>query len=1086
MSYLHLCYAAAGAGKTRALVRAYLLPILDDPTSIKETLAITFTNRSTYEMKERILRYLDQLAKGEESELLEEMAEALSCDTPTLQKRAWAARHFILHHYGSFAVVTIDHFFQHLVTLFRQALSLGDHSVLIDQQKMLEEILTTFWEGLENHPSLNKAIKNFIRYKVEEGKSWNISREMKALANVVLDRSIPSLLIRDRSQAEAEKIEALFQARATEASNFKKRVASLAKHQLALIDQTHFRVEDFAWGEYGILGALKKLAKHEVTPLSKRLERAAKEAKNWAAQKSPYREELIAFAKEQLQPHLQALVDTYRLHYRSYTTFRAIAPLHHALIAAPHLHKLLERYIAQHQELPIAHIPSLIAGLIDQMSIDLVYTYLGERPIFLLIDEFQDLSQKQWQVLRPLLSYALEQKGKAFLVGDVKQSIYRWRGGAPELFLTQVKEEMKEFPIEEGKLSYNWRSKPSIIYFNNAFFSTAPNKLASHLEERLAEEGEKSPIVKQKTDEIRNAYAHTVQHHPKRPIGQRGYVEVVLFPKNRDGIKQDWREEAIAYTIQKIEACQTSGYALSDIALLVRDHQEAATLLKALMDYAKSPKAKPGLRYDARTAGRATIDSSPYIQLLVQAMYYIQSPSDPWIGTTLLHLYQTYGGNKQCKDSNSTREEHEYWMEGKLDEHIQTLLPKELYEKSAMLLGMPIYALVTKLIVLLELKDPKILPFIRAFQEAVYDFAKGGGDLGTFLAWWEREGKRSPSTAPALQDHLQIMTIHQAKGLGFKVVLLPFCSWALDHPPHHPPILWCKSKETSFDMPSQVPLYYGKHLRETHYREQGIREQFDIYLEALNLLYVALTRAKERLYIGAPRGEGKISHTGHLLTEVCLKELSTANLPGWEVSEREERKVFSIGSEDDAEQKVPPKKESAASPIVVERTTTHSEAALSHIIYTPERAEGSWWHALLKEVKYREEVEEVVQAHINSGRLEQKEAGQLLKEIGEWWKDPLLRDWFSTKWEIKQEWSMILPGGTIVRPDRVMIRGRSAVVLDFKHGKKEPSHRKQVEHYTAILGEMGYSPVEGFLFYIKENQLVNCRSKEKLTTPQPR
>ena len=860
MGNLHLCYAGAGAGKTHTLVQTYLTKALKRPAFFGRILAITFTNKATEEMKERIVSYLDRLVKGTDQALGEELQKALACDAPTLQEKANALLTMILHDYEDFSVCTIDGFFQMIVRNFAGELGLPlSYGLLLDVAPILEDTLWALLSTLARYPRLISAFTALSIHKIQQGKSWDCTGAIRQLGKIfLLDHGLDhGDHLNSKGAAREQKgngatIEDFFRSQKKAGVAFKAKLKEMAGALHQSIKARGLCAGDFAWGAHGIVGFLEKLYAQKEAKPSTRIYNAVTKRGHWVSAKSVHYSGMAGVVQDHWQPQLKALLDFYDSGYKKHATFRALQPLYYAMASVGPLRSILSEHELLQANIPVAYLPNLLGQVGSGVAVPFLYEKLGRYYDALLIDEFQDVSRGQWAQLHPLLHYGLAQGQDSFLVGDVKQAIYRWRGGDAGLFLSGVAATMGEDQIKESALGHNWRSRQHIVAFNNLFFKIAAELLSTYLGTLVGEAA--GAMLGEGADhqQIKKAYKHVAQRLPKASTGgELGYVELAFFPKKSTTADDyHWRDGAIARTIQKVEELQQKGHKLSDIGILVRDNKEATQLLDAFLGHKKSDKAIPGLSYEAHSPAGGKLGANPYIQLLVHGLMYVGDSKPGFTLTTLIHLYQTYGGGTRSGGTLS----HQYWTAGgEQQREKENLLPHLLLRQLTTLKRLPLYLLVDKLISLFGLRKEVSWPYVAIFQGQVDAFLRDyGGHLMDFLAWWARMGDRIPCGLDVAEDSLQVMTIHQSKGLAFDIVLLPFCTWPLDHPPTHPTILWTSTKTTPFDQLKKAPLYYGTHLKETYYQDAYHEEQIQAYLENLNLLYVAFTRARQGLYIFMP------------------------------------------------------------------------------------------------------------------------------------------------------------------------------------------------------------------------------------------
>ncbi|MEM9738035.1 MAG: UvrD-helicase domain-containing protein [Bacteroidota bacterium] len=1061
MSFIYLYDAAAGAGKTHTLVSYYILQLLKNPDHFSNILAITFTNKATQEMKERILIYLHHLAKGESGDLQKRMIAALQCRPEKLADRAKQALQKILYHYHDLAVTTIDSFFDRVIRSFQREYKLGvDYTLELDDKQVLSRCLEEIMSTLSDYPTLAKGLIEWALHKLQQGKRWELGKEMKAIGHHILHataayRDLHSTLV---SRSESDHI---FNHLAQSAQSFRNRLRAQATKMIKIIKQAGLGVEDFSWGEKGVVGFLQKVANGSLLQPSKRVRDSIE--KRWERKEGEQAAHASQLVESTLRPLLVEWIATYDEDAMLYHTVEAMLPLRYLFSLTQRIRDLVQQYENKHAKLLITHLSLLLQQTMQEVSDSDLFLKLGNVYNILLIDELQDVSLSQWASLVPLLRSSLAKGEHSLLVGDVKQSIYRWRGGDPQIFLHGVEKDLEDQAVKRKALRDNWRSGAHIINFNNTFFAASSEAITNAL---LAEVNQENPdqaeLIKKNIKQIKQSYQNVKQSVAQRtPPLPAGSVEVhLLADKKKEESSYHWKEHAIQLTIQQIEKLQKKGYLPQDIALLVRDHAEAQSLLQGLMAYQVSPHAQKDVSYEAAATSGLTISDHPTIMLLVSTLAYLYNQEDQYALATLLYYYHATRG----KEEAITTKMNDYaYLVGQNQLKAQQYLPSLFYTEQDHLKSLPLDRLIVKLVVIFDLQKEEAIPYLRRFQEAVHDFVKQQqGGIVDFLSWWQKRGAQVKLASQATH-HMQIMTIHQSKGLAFKAVLLPFCNWRLDHSPYYPPIIWGETHDSRLAPLGSLPLYYGQHLKATYFSSVYYQEKWRIYLEQFNLLYVACTRAIDYLFMVAPSRSqaGSMTHVADLIKQVMKEHYETV--------EHEHFVIGEIGQKNSnylvAKLIIPP--------------TSNYHSHVQHIdtllasLASPAHPTGVWWHALLASIKTRNDLAPLLTIYQARGAISEKERVSITKTLSRWWKNDLIFSWFSHEWEIKIEVPIMLPNGSIVRPDRIMLHNQQAVVVDFKTGLPKQADQKQVSTYRKLLRQMGYAPVKGYLLHIATGHLTS-------------
>ncbi len=857
--------SSAGAGKTHTLVSAYLKQALDQPEAFTQTLAVTFTNQATQEMKQRILAYLHSLAQGTPSALADELQRAKGWDNATLQRRAQAVLTNILHQYTRFSVSTIDSFFQKVIRSFAQELGLQrGFRIELAQKHVLDTLIDELVEAAGQDTQLRQWLITFAEEKLLSGKHWHFRRELATLGQELFSESFGA---QQEALVQATTDQTVLHHFAQQLSQcittFEQQLQRLGQQANAAIQRAGLAVQDFAYGQAGAAGYLAGLAtkRRRWTPTQRALQ-ALQHVGVWHTRTSDKQDHIRQVVQQTLQPCLQQVVDFYQAHHCHYYTALAVQHFFYAFGISTQLLERLRDYRATHNVMLVSDATLFLRKIIAENDTPFVYEKIGAFYKHFLIDEFQDISGFQWHNLRPLIENSLNEGNASLVVGDVKQSIYRWRGGDWRLLLTQLEEDVG--PTEVIRLAHNWRSKQHIVDFNNALFATAADALVLHLTSTLAglqDDALRERLLAQ-AQLLGTAYQDVRQKLPpqQRMQPHKGRVRIA-FVEDAEAPPQSWQQKVLAQLPPLIETLQQEGFAPKDIALLVRSHAEGRTIFRTLLAHQQSPLAQPGCQYKVISAESLYLSHNPFINLLVNALRCLADGSNSLAQAELLHLHQVY-------------------VLGTAPDATKAGLPEAFTAQRLHWLQLPLYELVEALISLFRLRQTAAAPFLQAFQDAVLAFSTLElADVHTFLTWWEELGYQHTLPRTQEQDAMTLMTIHQAKGLQFKVVIVPFCAWNLDHNPHHPPTLWCHTDAPPFAEFPSLPVRYAGQLRDTVYAQAYYEEYMQAHLDHLNLLYVAFTRPEDRLYVFAQRPT-----KATLRTTAGLLYHAVAQQQGWDAA----------------------------------------------------------------------------------------------------------------------------------------------------------------------------------------------------------
>jgi ATP-dependent exoDNAse (exonuclease V) beta subunit len=1100
MSSLYIYKSAAGSGKTHVLVRAYLQLALQSPDNFRRILAVTFTNQATKEMKQRILTSLNSMAQGIDIPLTQELLGLNKWDKNTLQTRAQLVRSQILHHYDHFKVSTIDSFFQTIIRSFAKELGIPPgFNVQLQQESVLDEVIEKVIGSANYNTKLQKWLITFAKHKLLSGKSWHFKKELGTLG-AELFKEVFSL-------QEAELMHAI--SNQTDLNSFlvtldriildfENSLQALGQKSIEFIQKAQLSVADFAYGQIGVAGYLSNLQQNKKFTPTKRAINAAENSSAWSTKSSPNKQAITEVVENGLQDLLRQVIGFYQSHYRPYYTALAIQEFVHALGIMTHLKEKLQDYRANNQVMLVSDATNLIRQVIDENDTPFIYEKIGTHYKHFLMDEFQDISGFQWKNIKPLINNSLAEGYNSLLVGDVKQSIYRWRGGNWRLLLSQLEKEIGN--TKTTSLYYNWRSKQHIIDFNNTFFTEASLILTQHLQAEIEEitEPELRQTLLEQVKDLATAYQDVYQqipHHrsPENP----GYVQVTLFQdqETATGETISWKDQVKQQLPSLIESLQDEGFALEDIALLVRNNAEGRELFQTLLTYQHSNLAKPGYRYEAISVESLYLGNNPWINILINALRYLANKKDEIAEAELTYFYQCY----VCEINHPSVVYH-HWQSSAIQQQSESqnpLLPERFLNEQINLQQLPLYERIAALISIFQLQRADMVPFIQAFQDAVLQYLKReSAEIQHFLVWWNTQGSQLSLPRMEGQEAMSIMTIHQAKGLQFKVVILPFCEWYFDHNPKMSPIIWCPSSIAPFSDFPILPLRYNKSLKDTIYINAYYEERMQTYLDNLNLLYVAFTRPEDRLYVFAHHpSKPALKSTAELLYQIFTqeeqlhtnKEDTLKTYLTWKQHWDTATNTLTLGkpepvvrttSQTDLGHAAPllsnPWRdrltdEPSFSPVGNQATVSNVQARQIQLITT-----------ILTNLQHENQLQSSLAALQVEHGLSQAERDDLQQYIASLWENPTIRAWYEGSWIVQRHASILAPTGQVYQPQRIMTQKQSAVLVDFlTHANAYNQACKQLQETAALLVNMDYISVQVYLLDIRTKILHHFPFEKK-------
>ncbi len=1042
--------SSAGSGKTHNLVRTFLSLALqtDDPSRYRSILAITFTNKASHEMKERVITTLKAMSRDEEPPaMFHQVMKDLGLSETELRKRARNTLRHLLHHYTDLSISTIDKFVHRIISNFARDLKLPmDFELEVEEDEVLEKAISLLVSRAGEDKDLTRALVEFTEAKAADEKSWHVEQDLKAFARRTLDEEGLHHLEELRELSVHEILE-VRQTLTRRIKTFEEKVRSIGEQGVRLLEENDIPLKAMAHGKSGIgqyFHYLKEVRSDKLQPNKTVAEKVIGQGK-WVASKA---EEAEAAAIERVRPQLeqryhqaQDLIDQ---EFSRYQLDRLVSKNLYALALVNEIEKVLLEIKEENDLLMISDMNKIISGIVLHEPAPFIYERIGNRYRDLLVDEFQDTSVMQWQNLLPLVENSLSTGHTAMLVGDGKQAIYRWRNGDVEQFHRlpaleapesapdlKEKEHLLKASFQEELLETNRRSRKNIVTFNNAFFAQLADLL---------------------TTDLRTIYEDVTQQPLDHSKKEGGYVRVEAF--GEEGDQESYEEQTLKRVHQLVQEVLEQGYEKREVAILTRSNKDGSKTAEHLI--------RKGI--DVISSESLLLENSPEVTFLSSFLQYLLDGSNDenkaFLVEYLLRQKDRLKELPEVMERYAIRPRKESRtahidLEAFLQEY---QLPHDL----SWLLQEPVYEAFERLISLFQL-DKQADPYIQCFLDHAHRFTqKHGNDPDRFLEDWEERKSKLSITIPKGSNAVEVMTLHKAKGLQFPVVIMPFTSWRIRNSKDQ---LWASTPELPSPLSSMlVPV--KKELQDTSLALLYEQEQDRSLLDEINLLYVGMTRPQDQLYILTRPKKGTIG--GHLTdalgsAQFPLNEqgvMETGEVPFHLQPSRAEDKVIELSR--------------VFSTNWREKLRISRQAPEAWNIEDPERASeyGNLVHTLLSRLRSYEDVDRVLDRMCDEGALSRSEAGKLKRKTEEVFKDPDIRSWFAPGLNVKTETDLLTPKGHTLRPDRVVLQGEQATVIDHKTGIPREKHEEQLRTYGKHLKGMGYSEVKQYLLYFDEEQLV--------------
>ncbi len=1099
--------ASAGSGKTFTLATRFIELLIKKPTSYKEVLAVTFTVKATAEMKERILSQLYGLSHSlpdSESYLKQIMAdlakEQISFTEQEVRQRAGMALQLILHDYSNFNVETIDSFFQRILRNLARELELNANLRVelndTDVEALAVDRLIT---ELKGDDKVLGWIMSFIRQNMEEDKSWKVVDSIKEFGKKIFSHEYKehSIDINEKMQVE-EFFEKYQETLGKVMKAADEEMKATGKEFLNIIDGK-YTIEDFYQKGRGPAGYFVHLSEGNYFSAPNSYVVAAIDSIEGWVGKDNKDNDKRKFVEDNLLSLLPTTEEKRKKCVRNYNSAKAALANLNELRLLNNIEQIVKDINSNANCFLLSDTQNVLHDMMQGSDTPFVFEKIGGRIRHIMIDEFQDTSNIQWKNFKKLLLDCMAHRGSQnLIVGDVKQSIYRWRNSDWSL-LNNIEND-SDFAgnkLEPIVLDKNFRSEKNIIDFNNAFFCVAPKQEKQYLED---DGNEKASVVEEIYSPDLTRQELPVEKKPQ------GLVDIRLLPAAN---VKEFSSKCIEVTQKYIEQLIAAGAQQKDIAILTRENKHIASLGNKLKErfsnykFDSDDSIKETLSQCTFVSDDAfQLSSSVAVNIIVNAMKVLYNAQDLFSRTQLANDYNTY----------ISEDTIELLLDRKHNkEDVNKLLPEEFVNKEEYLRSLPLNDMAGEISHIFGInKLSNESAYVNAFFDALTSFTQTYiPDLDNFVEYWDSVMSEKTVKGGDVEG-IRLLTIHKAKGLEFDHVIVPFCDWELDKGS----TLWVEPTEQPFsDMPV-LPLD-SKKLKETIFSDAYHEEKLQNTVDNLNLLYVTFTRAKKNLFIigrnslRESKQKGKyVDYTRrsgllHKILPDVASELDGATFIGdteskegdlhftygslyvKNVEKKETENIFLKGKETHCV-------DMTFSPHKVEfRQSNDSRKFVAASDDDAEKREyikrGTICHNVLSHIYHLSDVDRVLGSFIEEGvlsdadpKLNKAAIAKLIRERVEDNKNPMVNEWFAEDVDVLDECTILSRNpqtGQVVklRPDRVVCKGDQVAVIDFKFAKPKDEHHAQVKTYMNLLRDMGYDKVEGYLWYGYTNDIEEVK-----------
>lgn len=1095
---LHLQRASAGSGKTFLLAKTFIRNFIaykgesgkyvlreNIGDSHGQILAITFTNKATNEMKQRIVTKLADLAgitgkPAEKTDYLKEFVKEFGVDEQRIRLQSMRALKMLLHSYSLFQVSTIDSFFQLILRTFANDTDLNDNyqvelnDTYVAQMGVDSILYAVKDDKSENNKKISYWIEKIIEEKLRKGKNWNpfnrnidargtVYSELISFTKILYKESFKDIQLELSDYFEKNidifnLIEVLQKYGELQVAPFRTTSIEAARKIVQVLD-SNGEALDCCYNGFG--GLLRNILESgDTKEISSSLEgqntrkfmngkiplfTKTRDKKGVLSNKMP---ELPTLALEMI---IAAEEWTKRDKLRSIN----ISKLHYLGILKEVL-GYIKDFRDENNVILLSDTNQLLKRIINKDDAPFIYERIGSYINHYLIDEFQDTSQLQWDNLRPLLMESVSNNHDNLIIGDVKQSIYRFRNAEPDLIDRKVPSDASLDVHLFGTTSaenMNWRSAKEIVEFNNAFFKS----FVEHLD-----------IIKPSERRLSDMYGNVQQDI--RHQDKKGYVEVNIT----EGICYERMGPLVTELLSR-------GYEQKDIVLLVNVNSEADELVKHLLEYNKTCPPEKQINFISEES--LCISESHAVKIIISILHSIangmcgdeddsekKQSADFTNFSRLYHYYMSKNPNLKPIDTINAFIDGDF-EEIRVDEflkNMQTVALPALVESIANTFAA-------------EFLDGDAC-YIAAFQDMVIDYCeKYPSDITSFLKWWNNVGVNVSISSPEGTNAVAIMTIHKSKGLEYDCVIMPTCMWGFNPSSRFVETLWVKpclgNLPDDFNheiIPPYIPIEATSALDgspyESHYKEYLDKVKVDM----LNKTYVAFTRAKKELYVFAPlakkidtqKGITKCDRMGYYINEVICNGYGFG-LSGVLCEMNGNSVLISYGSKVNKEKENKTKSEENIKNI----KNYNINSSLGLLTYKSDkddsiydedddpdpRSEGNVLHYIMSKIKLPADLHNAVLTAMVKGLINKTQADKYENLLKFMLEKTEMRQWFDPSLKVVNE-RPILSGKERVnyRPDRIVVTpDKEVVVIDYKFGVvKTSKYSDQIANYINLLKEV--------------------------------
>ena len=1052
-----VCKSSAGSGKTFTLVKSYLTIALSDnshrPFLFKKILAITFTNKAAAEMKERILKTLREISSGELQKGNKNMADVLQDELDIsfeeIQQRGQRLLKEILHHYADFSVSTIDSFVHKIIRAFAFDLGLPlNFAIETDEKEIINQCVDRIVSKAGVDVEITDLLRSYTRTKVNENKNWQVDLEIKSFLTQILNE-VTREKLQQLSELTINDFKKIRFNLNQKKKKFENELIQLSEKAFTLLQKNDLKISDIYFGAAGIMSFFRKLEQKEfndkklshLEPHSNNNIKKTLEKKGaWTSEKKDIAKiEKISSIQLELEKLYFAGLDSLNQGLSDYNLISAIEKEIYALSLLNEAEKEIEEIKKEKNILFLSEFNQRISKLVIEEPAPFIYERMGEKYHYFLIDEFQDTSVTQWLNLLPLVINSLSQGHSNLLVGDGKQSIYRWRGGETRQFVELP--ELNSLPdflfknewtnnlknnYTENVLATNFRSYSEIVRFNNLFFDQR--------------------ILFLNLDICKSTYEKQAQKWQADKEGGLITLDILPYKKNHENI--DAFERVIRYIKESLE----DGYSLKDICLIIRKNETGRQCANYL-----TRRGIPVISSES-----LWLDNSTECNFIIQFLRFIVNPQDQISFISTIHYCKEF-------DLITPNREKEILREAKLRKfNLMELIEDTLKSvgidiELKTIQSMPILDACIFLVQLFNLENKNSL-YIPFFLEACFEYShRNGNSISDFIIWWDEKGFKKSVISPPGSEAVKILSIHASKGLEFPIVILPAMDWKIKNEDHL--ILDTTNAIVGEDLPISL-VKNNKLIQGTHYAQEGERDFQKQYLDNLNLVYVAFTRAEQRLHIlSTEKGNHDECLTDWIKEFIENSELEINQEGTAVIGKRQKKNETNSKQESNYFSELNFEFRHWKETINIKQSTNFGKESNS------KRERGILLHKILAKIQSKESIQQATEFAVKQGIIKSSEKELYLNLIKEVISHPKISLHYEKGIQAFNEKSILDNDGKTYRVDRIIFNSEQTVLIDFKFGKEKNEHKEQLDQYRNLLLKSGQKEVKNLLYYVDSQSI---------------